>query len=68
MTLGVLGCKTKKELKARIGKPLRFTETSLFGAEYKADGKNTVVGPDAYRDRKWFATVECKDGVIVKVT
>lgn len=27
--------KTKKDLKAAIGQPLRFIETSAFGPEYK---------------------------------
>ena len=33
---------TKKALKAAIGQPLRYTETSMFGAEYRADGSFTV--------------------------
>ena len=47
--------KTKKELKENIGKSLRYVETSMFGEEYKPNGTFCVVGPDAYRDRKWFA-------------
>lgn len=65
--LGVHGYKTKKDLKAATGKRLQVVETSMFGLEFKADGNNTVVGPDAYRDRRWYAVVTCKDGVIVKV-
>lgn len=60
--------KTKKELKAAVGQPLRYVETSLFGLEYKPDGKLYVVGPDPYRSRKWYAGVEMKDGIIQKVT
>jgi len=59
--------KTKKELKAAIGKPLRFVETSIFGPEFKENGRNTVVGPSPY-ERKWFAQVDCKDGLITKVS
>jgi hypothetical protein len=59
--------KTKKALRESVGKPLRYIETSFFGAEYKADGKLTVVGPDPYNDRRWFATVTMQDGLIVKV-
>jgi len=59
--------KTKKDLKKNIGKPLRYVETSLFGEEYKANGKFTVVGPDPFRSRKWFAQITMKDGLIDKV-
>lgn len=60
--------KTKKDLKANIGKPLRFIETSMFGSEYKDNGSFTVVGPCPYTNRKWYATVVMKDGVIAKVS
>lgn len=59
---------TKKELKANRGKPMRYIETSIFGPEYKGDGDYTVVGPDPERNRKWYANVTVKDGVISKVT
>lgn len=59
---------TKKELKANIGKPLRYQETSLFGPEYKDTGNFCVVGPDAYTNRKWYASVTMKDGLIAKVS
>lgn len=65
--LGVLGYQTKKELKQQIGKPLAYVETSFFGEEYKDNGILTVVGPDAYRNRKWYATVKLQDGKIVSV-
>jgi hypothetical protein len=67
MTLAASGYKTKKDLKACVGKPLGFQETSMFGAEYKANGKFAVVGPSAY-ERKWFAEVTMADGKIAKVT
>lgn len=67
MTLAARGYKTKKELKASIGQPLRYNETSVFGPEYKDNGKFAVVGPSAY-DRKWFAEVTMIDGKIHKVT
>lgn len=35
----------------------RVQETSLFGREAKVPGQNTVVGPDAYTSRKWYATL-----------
>jgi len=65
--MGTYGYKTKKELKESIGKRLQYVETSMFGTEYRDTGVMTVVGPDAYKDRKWYATVETKDGIIVKV-
>ena len=59
---------TKKALKENVGKPLRYVETSMFGEEYKPDGKFCVVGPCAYTSRKWYATVEMAGGLIKKVT
>jgi hypothetical protein len=59
--------KTKKQLKENIGKELRYEETSFFGPEYKANGTLTVVGPSP-RERKWFASIEMKDGLIHKVS
>ena len=66
--MGIYGYKTKKELKAGIGKNPSFIETSVFGPEYKGDGRYTVVGPNPYRDRKWYATITVIDGKIAKVT
>lgn len=58
---------TKKSLKESIGKPLRYVETSMFGQEYKPNGTLTVVGPDPYTKRDWYATVTMKDGKIQSV-
>jgi hypothetical protein len=67
MTMGIYGYKTKKDLKEKgIGQPPEFIETSIFGSEYKGDGKYVVVGPNP-QDRKWFAEVEVFDGLISKV-
>lgn len=60
--------KSKKELKAKIGMPLRFIETSMFGPEYRETGKFCVVGPCPFSNRKWYAEVTMKDGLIVKVS
>ena len=57
---------TKKELKAAKGSPLHYQETSLFGPEYKPSGRFAVVGPGAYQ-RKWYATVIMRDGLIESV-
>jgi len=59
---------TKKSLKESIGKPLRYIETSIFGPEYTPNGTFPVVGPDPYTNRKWYATVTMKDGLITKVS
>lgn len=59
--------KTKKELKSSVGKRLYYEETSMFGAEFKDNGKFCVVGPSP-RERKWFAEVTMKDGLIEKVS
>lgn len=66
MTLAASGYKAKKDLKAAVGQSLNYVETSMFGAEYKADGKFAVVGPTAH-ERKWFAEVTMSNGKIVKV-
>jgi len=58
---------TKKALKDSIGKSLNYLETSMFGTEYKETGTFAVVGPDPYRDRKWFATVTMEDDIIKNV-
>lgn len=57
---------TKKALREAIGQRLRYEETSMFGMEYKDDGKFCVVGPSAY-SRKWYAEVTMADGKIAKV-
>ena len=62
----VANYQTKKQLKASIGKPFNYTETSLFNTEYTENQMMTVVGPSAY-DRKFYANVWCKNGMITKV-
>ena len=59
--------KTKKELSAAIGKPLRYTETSIFGPEYLRDGSFTVAHRPVIQKnggREFFATVTMKNGII----
>lgn len=65
--MGVYGYKTKKQLKESVGQRFQYVETSIFGPEYKGDGSYTVVGPDAYHDRRFYATVTVKDNHIVSV-
>jgi len=60
---------SKKELAACVGQKLRFTETSMFGAEYDPNGFLTgcnrphITG----HKREFFANVTMKDGLIEKV-
>lgn len=65
----LLNYPSKKALKESIGAPLRFEETSLFGAEYVADG--TIVGANrphlTGQGREFFAQVTMRDGLIAKV-
>ena len=57
---------TKKDLKANIGKTLRYVETSMFGAEYRENGSFCVVGPSPTK-RVWFAQVTMENGLIKHV-
>ena len=43
----------------------RVQETSFFGSEAKVPGQNTVVGPDAYNNRKWYGTLTVNEHGIV---
>jgi hypothetical protein len=55
---------TKKELKAAVGQSLRYSETSMFGPEYRSTGKFCVCNVK----RTWFAEVVMEDGKIKKVS
>lgn len=61
---------TKKELKESIGQPLRYTETSVFGDEYRPDGMLTVAHRPHLtgRGREFFANVLMEGGRIKKVS
>ena len=59
--------KLKKDLKASVGKSLRYIETSMFGSEYKSNGTFAVVGPCPYTKRNWYASVTMEDDVIKRV-
>lgn len=60
---------TKKDMKEHIGKPLRYRETSIFGAEFKANGELTGCNRPHLtgHKREFFAVVTMKDGLIVGV-
>ena len=63
----VANYKTKKALKEAIGGPLNYSETSIFGPEFRPHGSFCVVGPSAY-NRKWFAQVTMEGCLIKKVS
>lgn len=60
---------SKKELKENVGKPLRYQETSIFGAEYSGDGRLTGCNRPHLtgHKREFFANVTMRDGLIAKV-
>mgnify|MGYP000926465719 FL=1 len=57
---------SKKELKASIGKPLRYIETSIFGPEYRPDGVLTGANRPHItgKGREFFANVTMQNGLI----
>jgi hypothetical protein len=52
-----------------VGKPLRYIETSMFGAEYKDSG--TLTGANrphiTHKGREFFANVVMENGLIKSV-
>lgn len=60
---------SKKELKAAIGQPLNYIETSMFGPEYKADGLLTGANRPHItgKGREFFANVYMQNGLIKSV-
>lgn len=70
MTMLVIGYPSKKVLKEHVGKPLRYRETSLHGAEYTPNGSFVVAHRPAITGklgREFFAKVTMRDGKISKV-
>ena len=70
MTLLVTGYKSKKELKAAIGERLKYSETSMFGPEYKVTGSFVVARRPHLLGggREFFAAVKMRDGLIERVS
>jgi hypothetical protein len=60
---------SKKVLKENIGKPLRYIETSMFGAEYRDNGVLTGANRPHItgQGREFFAQVTMNDGIIASV-
>jgi hypothetical protein len=57
---------SKKDLKDSIGKPLRYIETSMFGAEYRDNGMLTGANRPHItgKGREFFANVIMENGLI----
>ena len=57
---------SKKELKANIGKPLRYMETSMFGPEYRPNGSLTGANRPHITGigREFYAVVTMENGLI----
>lgn len=60
---------SKKALKASIGQPLRYIETSLFGPEYRDNGVLTGANRPHITGfgREFFANVTMQNGIIKTV-
>tara|TARA_E500000331_G_C17235723_1_gene704689 strand:+ start:1563 stop:1772 length:210 start_codon:yes stop_codon:yes gene_type:complete len=61
--------KSKKELKANIGKRLNYIETSILGMEYRSNG--ILYGANRPHitgiGREWFAAITMEDNLIKSV-
>ena len=66
----VFDYESKKQLKESIGQSLKYIETSMFGAEYKADGVLTGANRPHItgKGREFFANVVMEKGLIKKVS
>jgi len=69
----ILNYKSKKQLKESIGESLDYTETSMFGDEYKSDGSfcgcNRPYSPEypkfeQRKGREFFAEVTMQNNKI----
>jgi hypothetical protein len=60
---------TKQAAKEAVGQKLKYIETSLFGAEYREDGRLTVANRPLITGlgREWFGIITMRNGRIVKV-
>ena len=71
MTMLVTGYTSKKELKASVGEPLCYEETSMFGPEYKSTGSFVVAHRPlvtGLKGREFFAKVTMQDDRIAAVS
>lgn len=65
----VFNYESKKQLKENVGKPLRYIETSMFGAEYRENGILTGANRPHItgKGREFFANVTMENGIIKSV-
>jgi len=67
----IFNYESKKQMKECIGQPLRYTETSFFGNEYKSNGTfagcNRPSLPEGTGTREFFAEVTMQDDKISAV-
>lgn len=64
------GYTSKKALKAAIGEPLFYQETSMFGPEYRDNGTFVAAhrpSITAIGGREFFASITMENGLIAKV-
>lgn len=59
--------KTKKALKEAVASGVQVTLFAPGLGEPKANGKEYVEGPHYPAPHTWYAEVEMKDGIVVKV-
>ena len=67
----ILNYPSKKVLKENIGQSLNYTETSVFGNEYKSDGQFVGCNRPTItnnKGREFFASVTMKDDKIEAVS
>ena len=67
----ILNYPSKKVLKENIGQSLNYTETSVFGNEYKSDGQFVGCNRPTITNnggREFFAQVTMKDDKIEAVS
>jgi hypothetical protein len=60
--------KTKKQLKEAVASGAQITVYSPGVGNPVRDGRETVEGPHYPEPHRWYATVELKNGIIVKVS
>ena len=73
----IVNYKSKKDLKNSIGQKLDYTETSMFGNEYKTNGKfsacnrpsinSVLINRGILRAKEFFTTITIENDLIKKV-
>ena len=73
----IVNYKSKKDLKNEIGKKLDYTETSMFGNEYKSIGtfsacnrpsiNSVLINRGILRAREFFTTITIENDLIKSV-